>query len=116
MEFHIHHRITFEHGGEDSKLLRQILKELGVLGEKMSKQDDSIKVLSDAFEGFKTDVSASLDNIAADEAGILAKLNALDGLTPENQAKVDSIVADFAVMSAKVKTLADSIPDVTNQP
>lgn len=99
---------VYHHFPPDNTLLRAIAN----LEQHMSKQDDAINALQTAFDGFKTDISASLDNISADEANILAQLNALDGLSPANQAKVDQIVADMGALATKTKGIADSIPDV----
>ena len=103
------HHILFE-SSPDSRLAR-ILEGVLKLENQMSKQDDSITALAAAFETIKGNMSTSLDNISADEAAILAKLNGLDDLTPANQAKVDSITADFTTLAAKTQAIADSIPD-----
>lgn len=76
------------------------------------KQDESILALKTAFDTFKTGVNASLDNIAADEAAIQAKLATLGDLTPANQAIVDSLITDMGTLATKTKAIADSIPDV----
>lgn len=101
----------YHHFCDTDSGIAKLLAGFTQLEKALMKQDEAIQTLKTAFESFKADVNASLDNIAADETAILAKLGTLGDLTPANQEVIDSIVADMGALATKTKALADSIPD-----
>lgn len=81
---------------------------------------DAMGDLDNKLDALNTDVAASLasiqdslNNIAADEAGLQAQIAAIGTVTPAQQAKLDAVSAGLKAMAAKVKLVADAVADVT---
>lgn len=113
LDVYIHNAESDEPGTTLAEKLDRLVTEVKRIGKLMATQNESIAALKAAVETFKAAVTAGLDNIAKDEAAILAKLATLGDLSPENQAVVDSVVSDLNAVKTRVEELAASIPDET---
>ena len=91
----------------------QILAGIARLEKSMSAADTKITQFKAAVDAKFAVLSASLDNIAADEANILAQLKAIPpaDLSPESQASLAAVVTQLTAMADRSQALADSIPD-----
>lgn len=115
IEVHHYHHIVPASSG-DSKLFEEIVARLVGLEKHMSKQDDASQAFQDQANAKLADLGKALDNISADEAKILADLQAVNAsaeLTPDNQAKLDAVLASLTDRVAKTQAIADSLPDVS---
>ncbi len=99
----------------------QKLEELLTLGRKMNAD---IKAFKDAVDAQFTALGASLDNIAADEAGLAKAIEDLKAqiaagtsvLSAEDKAALDSVSFAATRLATHTKDIADSVPDVVIPP
>lgn len=77
---------------------------------------DFVQAVQTAFDT----VNTNLDNIVADEANLLAEIQAFkdrgDSLSPEAQAALDSLVTNAQSLVSRTKSAADSVPDAPAPP
>jgi hypothetical protein len=101
------------HEVEDSSTLGMILNGIHQLEKKMSLADDKITQFKADVDAKFAVLSGALDNIAADEARILAQLQTIPpaDLSPESQSTLAAVVTQLTAMADRSQTLADSIPD-----